>query len=89
MPAPFHEWYGLGGDDEPLRMMHSAAALVRMQFPAGTDVKTNYVRTAMSKACTTFITSCIFLIRYMPRLAARLSGALHGPLRWPFAVQDA
>jgi hypothetical protein len=89
MPAPFREWYGLGGENEPLRMMHSAAALVRMQFPAAADVKTNYVRTAVPEAYMAFIASCTFLTRFLPHLAGRLSWVLHGPLQWPFAVHHA
>ena len=89
VPAPFCEWYSLGGEDEPLRMMHSAAALIRVQLPAAADVKTNYVRTAVSEACMTFIASYTFLTRFLPQLAGRLSGVLHGPLQRSFAVQNA
>ena len=89
MPAPFCEWYSLGGEDEPLRMMHSAAALIRVQLPAAADVKTNYVRTAVPEACVTFIASCTFLTRFLSQLAGRLSWLQRGPLRWPSAVHHA
>ena len=55
--APFHEWYRLSGEDEPLRPEHAAAAPVRVHFPASLDVKTLHVRTASSKSwmlCSSF-----------------------------------
>ena len=90
MPAPFCEWYGLGGENEPLRMMHSAAALVRMQLPAAVDVEALHVGAAMPKALvifTAFVSSSS--IEFLPQLASRPSWIFHGLLQLPIVAQKA